>query len=458
MERDVTGQRVVVVGAARSGVAAAELLARHGARVTLADLKRDFPEAAQLREAGVALELGLHDSRLFAAADLLVLSPGVPWRERAVAYARRKKVPVIGEIELAASMLRGRIIAITGTKGKVDNDDARRPDARGGRLPRAGLGEHRRAAECAGRLVDRRHDSRGGGEQLSARVDVHVPSVDRGVAESVGRPPGSPRESARVHGGQGPGVRQPDGWRLDGRQCRGTSRRSASSRKGPRRPSGCSDWTRPSRTGTVVADGWIVERNAGCDPLPILPISDVKLIGRHLLADVVAATTIARLTGAPADAIRRAVVGFKGLEHALEEVATIGGVRFFKRFEGDEHRIGAARDRELRPVSRTDSRRQVQGRRLPRPAVGVEGAVVGGHCDRRGETGDSGSVGRHAGRCRDGLDGRSRASGPGRDARRRHRGAGARVRELRHVPRLRGAWAGLQAGSHETGGGVPRIS
>ena len=56
----VSGQKVLVVGAARSGVAAAQLLARRGAHVTLTDRKPQIPEAAELRAAGVSLELGGH--------------------------------------------------------------------------------------------------------------------------------------------------------------------------------------------------------------------------------------------------------------------------------------------------------------------------------------------------------------------------------------------------------------
>ena len=62
--------------------------------------------------------LGGHRDATFTAADLIVLSPGVPPEQPAVAAARTRGVPVIGEIELASRWLRGRVIAITGTKGK----------------------------------------------------------------------------------------------------------------------------------------------------------------------------------------------------------------------------------------------------------------------------------------------------------------------------------------------------
>jgi len=114
----VQGKRVTVAGAARSGLAAAQLLARRGARVTLSDTRADVPETEPLGAMGIALELGGHQLTTFADADLVVLSPGVQPDQEAVAEARVRGVPVIGELELASRWLKGRVIAITGTKGK----------------------------------------------------------------------------------------------------------------------------------------------------------------------------------------------------------------------------------------------------------------------------------------------------------------------------------------------------
>jgi len=88
---DVNDKRVTVAGAARSGLAAAELLARRGARVTLSDTRATVPEAEALGSLGIALELGGHRLETFVGADLVVLSPGVP--------------PNQGVIEAAASCL-----------------------------------------------------------------------------------------------------------------------------------------------------------------------------------------------------------------------------------------------------------------------------------------------------------------------------------------------------------------
>ena len=83
---------MTVVGAARSGVAAALLLAGRGARVTLTDAHPTLTRAedeAPLRRAGVALELGEHRPDTFNSADLLVLSPGVSLLQPQVTRARK---------------------------------------------------------------------------------------------------------------------------------------------------------------------------------------------------------------------------------------------------------------------------------------------------------------------------------------------------------------------------------
>src|SRR5438105_11049959 len=105
---------VVVVGAARSGVAAAELRLWRGARVTLTELRASFDAADRLRALGVTLELGGHEASTFASADLVVASPGVPVEQPVFDVARARRVEVIGELELAWRWLKGRVIAITG--------------------------------------------------------------------------------------------------------------------------------------------------------------------------------------------------------------------------------------------------------------------------------------------------------------------------------------------------------
>jgi UDP-N-acetylmuramoylalanine--D-glutamate ligase len=112
----VSGRRVVVVGAARSGIAAAELLVRRGARVTLTETRSTFEQAGRLRERGVELEVGGHRAATLEAADLIA-SPESRW-SNGVRRRTGPGVEMIGELELAWRWVKGATGG-DGDKGKV---------------------------------------------------------------------------------------------------------------------------------------------------------------------------------------------------------------------------------------------------------------------------------------------------------------------------------------------------
>jgi len=119
---ELAGKKVLVVGIARSGIAASRLLISRGALVTANDLKRaeQLPsEAEELKRLGAELALGGHTQKLFTSADLIVQSPGVPADLEPFEAARRAGVKIISEAELAALFLKGRLIGITGSNGKT---------------------------------------------------------------------------------------------------------------------------------------------------------------------------------------------------------------------------------------------------------------------------------------------------------------------------------------------------
>ena len=207
----VTGRKVVVVGAARSGVAAAELLARRGASVTLTDMRDAIPHEAAAARGWRHARARRPQVRNVAAAPIsIVLSPGVPPTQPAIAAARAAGVPIIGELELASRWLRGRVVAITGTKGKSTTTTltGRMLEAGGHRVLVGGNIGHALSAQVDDST--RRHDSRRRDQQLPAGEHGHVSSVDRRAAELLARPSRSPRRHRRVRGGEGADLRQSD--------------------------------------------------------------------------------------------------------------------------------------------------------------------------------------------------------------------------------------------------------
>ena len=325
-EFSVRGSHVVVVGAARSGVAAARLLVGRGARVTLSEMgNRVGEEVERLREGGVDLELGGHRPETLERADLVVLSPGVSPSLAALERARRARVPVISELELASRWVRGRVVAVTGTKGKSTTTVL--------------LG---RMLEAGGCLV-----LVGGnvGTALSTQVEQSEPEVIHVVEVSsfqlelttTFRPwiavflnlyadhldrhadlEAYAAAKARLFVNQRwsdtlvVNADDPEVLRL-ARDSR-ARRVSYALRE-------------PLTEGVVVAGDTIVRRSAAGDE-PLVPLSAVHLPGRHLLGDVLAASAVANLVGVSAGAMTGAVDRFAGLEHALQPVGEVAGVRF----------------------------------------------------------------------------------------------------------------------------------
>src|SRR5688500_13369745 len=114
-----TNDTYTILGAARSGLAAARLLRREGSRVFVSDMKMiDEQAIATLVEIGAEYEMGGHTDRVLESSTL-VLSPGVPDTAPIVLEARRRGMTILSEIELAARRCTAPVIAITGTNGKT---------------------------------------------------------------------------------------------------------------------------------------------------------------------------------------------------------------------------------------------------------------------------------------------------------------------------------------------------
>jgi UDP-N-acetylmuramoylalanine--D-glutamate ligase len=327
-EFSVAGERVLVLGAARSGVAAALLLADRGARVTLSDLRpamSDANDVARLRQRGVMLELGGHRPETVAGASLVVLSPGVPLSQPALEQARRQEIPIIGEIELASYWLRGRVVAITGTKGKSTTTTlaGRMLQAGGIRTLVGGNIGVPLSAQVAASTPDTVHVVEVSSFQLETIQTFHPwiavllnfspDHLDRhATVEEYARAKAKIFENQNERDWVVINADDPQALALArsgrGRQLRFSMNASI-------------------EEGVVVTSGAISYRHEGEDQ-SMVPLAAVKLIGPHLRADVAAAAAVAKLSGiSPAD-MTRAVESFGGLEHALELVTNLHGVRF----------------------------------------------------------------------------------------------------------------------------------
>ena len=322
---DVSGKRVTVAGAARSGLAAAELLARRGARVTLSEAGPVITDAERLAALGVALEMGGHTRDAFVKADLVVLSPGVPPGIPVVLAARERGIPVIAEVELASRWLSGRVIAITGTKGKSTTTalTGRMLEAAGFKVAVGGNIGAPLSAQVPDSTPDTFHVVETSSFQLE-QIDTFHPWISVMLNFSPDHLDRHPTVEAyasakgRIFENQEPDdfavINADDPAVLDiARRGRAAKRYFARSGSIPE--------------GTVVEDGWIVDRRRAATS-KLVPLQAIHLLGPHLVNDVMAAATVGLLAGASREAMTSAVDGFRGLEHAMELVAEVGGVRF----------------------------------------------------------------------------------------------------------------------------------
>jgi UDP-N-acetylmuramoylalanine--D-glutamate ligase len=324
MSFSVMGQHVIVMGAARSGLAAADLLVRRGARVTLTDVKTAINSAESLVERGVTLELGGHSVETFLRADLIVVSPGVKLDLPVLASARDAGIPVMGELELASRWLRGRVIAVTGTKGKSTTTTlaGRMLEKSGFRVRVGGNIGVPLSAQVDDSTADTLHVVEASSFQLQAtdtfhpwiaallnfspdHLDQHASIEEYAAAKAAIFRRQSASDWAVVNADDAP------------------AERLAASSRARRVRYGLSI----AGDGFTVADGAIVERRSA-SATPLVPLDAVRVPGRHILSDVVAAAAISRTAGAVPDAMHAAVSGFAGLEHAMEVVDTVEGVRF----------------------------------------------------------------------------------------------------------------------------------
>jgi len=325
---ELRGRRLLVVGLARTGVATALFCAERGAKVTATDARSENEigeTIAPLRAAGVSLELGGHRENSFLEQDLIVPSPGVPADAPLLQAARAKGVTIWSEVELADRFLRGLLIGITGSNGKTTTTSLIDHI-----LKNAGF-----STILAGNI----------GTPLIARVDqtnddsitvVELSSFQLELIETF-RPNISvflnltPDHLDRHHTLEAYGRAKA---RIFENQTEADSAvlnadDPATTPHAPTKPQ-VYWFSRKQRVaqGAFVRGNEIVFRRDGQEEA-VLHLKDIPLAGEHNVENALAAVAAARLAGAQPEAIARGIRSFAGVEHRLEFVAEIGGVRYY---------------------------------------------------------------------------------------------------------------------------------
>jgi UDP-N-acetylmuramoylalanine--D-glutamate ligase len=334
---DLRGLRAVVLGLARSGIAASRFLADAGAVVAAYD-RRPASELAEAisalgaRPVRLALDVPQSDAiALLEQADLLVTSPSVsarfpttdPWLRDALAAAEARGAQVISEVDLFLRLTRARLVGVTGTKGKTTTASLVAAMLAEGGIP-AVLG-----GNIGTPLVERSAELGPDDWVVLELSELQLPTISRGVdvalytniAEDHLDRHGTV-EAYRAVKARLAELSTPAGRVVlndDDPGCRDL---------GERLPPGSVAWYGLERPGRGVAEGWIQDGWLNVGGERVVPAAELRLPGRHMLADVLGAALAASMIGAAPEAIGSVARTFPGVPHRLETVAERFGVRY----------------------------------------------------------------------------------------------------------------------------------
>jgi len=326
---EVPGKKVLVIGAGRSGVASARFLAARGAIVALNDaqpLEKWSAEALALKEQGVGCLSGEVPGWLLDQLELVVISPGVPVKSIPVRYAERAGAEVIGEVELASRYLKGRIVAITGSNGKTTTttligkllEDAGVPIRVGGNI----------GTPLISLVEDSRYDGWTVVEMSSFQLET-IKDFHPNVAVVLNVTPNHldryesftdyAAAKHRIFMNQQPGdiaILNADDEIVSGWQS------------GLRAHVTKFSVTSELEEGLFLRGSEIVCRTGDGEKV-LLDASEMKLRGRHNVENVLAALAAGLACGAAPDSMRETIRNFQAVEHRLEFVAEVEGVKFY---------------------------------------------------------------------------------------------------------------------------------
>jgi len=323
------GKRVLIVGLAESGKAAAGFLGHRGAIVSATDSQPAEKLATvktELEKQGVACHFGGHPDSLFIEQDMIVPSPGVPWNLPQLEAARCSGVLVMGELEIAAGLLEGRVIGVTGTNGKTTTtalighilESAGRRVQIGGNIGRPVLSMVEESTpdtwnvlELSSFQLEAMNSFR---SQIAVVLNIKPDHLDRhGTFEAY------TAAKERIMRAQENGDQLV--LNADDAVCRGFADASKAEVVWFSRTSSGGD--EDGTFGAVVQDDWLLWKGERVTETT-LPIR-----GGHNLENALAAVAATSLAGIPADEIGRAIQSFRPVEHRLEFVRSIAGVDYY---------------------------------------------------------------------------------------------------------------------------------
>lgn len=332
---DLSGKKVLVVGLARSGMAAIRVLKKLGAEVTLSESKKkeDIKEIGFLNENNVEI-VGQDMSVFERDFDFVVKNPGVPYRSPMMQKLQERNIPVITEIELAYQVAKPQhYIAITGTNGKTTTSTLTYEILRCAFPGKAHLCGNIGIPLCE--IVMENGLMEEGGHYIALEISnfqlVNIDKFRPEVATIINLTPDhidfmgsldnyykSKTEVYRNMAGNDVFLLNAD----DPVVKEYTDRYPVKCAK--------ESFSTDSQSADCIAkDGYLEIKGE-----KIIPLNAIKIVGKHNLQNVMIAVSAAKAIGISNDIILDAVSSFKGVEHRIEFVREIDGVKYYNDSKG----------------------------------------------------------------------------------------------------------------------------
>lgn len=332
---ELMGKKVLVVGLARSGMAAIKVLKKFGADITLSESKKkeDIKERDFLNENGVEI-VGQGAEVFERDFDLVVKNPGVPFRSAGMQRLAQRGIPVITEIELAYQVAKPQhYVAITGTNGKTTTTTLVYEI-----LSRAFPGKAHLCGNIGIPLCEIVLENgllEEGGHYIALEISnfqlVNIDKFRPDVAAIINLTP----DHIDFMGGLDAyyksktevyrNMAESDVFLLnadDANVAEYTNRYPVKCKK-------CSFSIENENADAVIKEGFI---EIGGEK--ILPVEAVRLVGKHNLQNVIIAVSAAKAVGVSNDIIAEAVSSFGGVEHRIEFVRELNGIKYYNDSKG----------------------------------------------------------------------------------------------------------------------------
>jgi UDP-N-acetylmuramoylalanine--D-glutamate ligase len=319
------GKNILVLGLAKSGEAAAKLLHELGANVTVNDQKpfNENERAKHLQELGIKVICGDHPLELLDSdIDFLVKNPGIPYSNPLIKKAQEKKIPVITEVELAYQISEADFIGITGSNGKTTTTTLIfLMLEKGGKKPLIAGNIGTVACEVAKEakkdeiiVTELSSFQLLGINEFKPKIAVLLNIYDAHLDYH-----GTREEYTKAKGRIFQNQTEEDFCVVN--EDDSDVMRLANLHKGKIVPF---SMKKQCKDGAYIKDNTIFFKEE-----PIIDINDIVLKGKHQLENILAAVSVAKLSGVRGDAIREVLTTFTGVKHRLQFVEEVNGRKFY---------------------------------------------------------------------------------------------------------------------------------